>query len=54
MKKNRAIAALTLNKRKISELQHATGGQNGESTECQTASGCSCVSCRPGCQTVRN
>ncbi|MEM6720176.1 MAG: hypothetical protein AAF611_12700 [Bacteroidota bacterium] len=47
--KKRNLNALTLNKRKISEL-HALGGRNGESTDCPTASGCSCDSCRPNCQ----
>jgi hypothetical protein len=51
--KKRTLTALTLNKKKISELQRATGGFQGASNECQTASGCSCVSCRQGCQTVQ-
>ncbi|WP_298517513.1 hypothetical protein [uncultured Kordia sp.] len=46
--KKRNVNTLSLNKRKISEL-HTIGGRNGESTNCPTASGCSCETCRPGC-----
>lgn len=47
--KKRNVNLLALNKIKISEL-HALGGRNGETDTCPTASGCSCDSCRPGCQ----
>lgn len=50
--KKRNLSALALNKRKISEL-HALGGRNEETTTCPTASGCSCDTCRVGCQTLQ-
>lgn len=49
--KKRNLKALTLNKRKISEL-HAIGGRNDETDTCPTNSGCSCNSCPPTCQTI--
>lgn len=48
--KKRDLASLALNKTKISELQSKNGGRNEETTGCPTASGCSCETCRPGCQ----
>jgi len=49
--KKRNLNTLTLNKRKISEL-HAIGGRNDDTDTCPTASGCSCETCKPTCQSI--
>ena len=50
--KKRNIKSLALNKNSISQLQPAIGGRNKDTDDCVTASTCSCVSCRPACNTT--
>lgn len=51
--KKRNLNSLALNKRKISELQNSIGGRAKDTDTCPTASGCSCDSCRPGCDIIQ-
>jgi len=46
--KKRNISSLTLNKRKVSQLQVEKGGYAAPTAQC-TMSTCSCVTCRPDC-----
>lgn len=49
--KKKNIRNLTLNKKKISQLQEHKGGLEPFTTDIITASTCSCVTCMPGyCQ----